>query len=100
EHGRPAHTPAALISRGSLPEQLTIIGTLNDIVIKARGVQPPATLVVGDVVSIQSHLSELLSSSASETQSQACKTQSQARTAETGSQTHTAETGQRAINRG
>ncbi|MCB1306650.1 MAG: uroporphyrinogen-III C-methyltransferase [Leptospiraceae bacterium] len=85
EHGRPAHTPAALISRGSLPEQLTIIGTLNDIVAKVQGVQPPATLVVGEVVSIQSHLTQLISSAVSGAQSQSCGTQSQARTAETGS---------------
>lgn len=52
EHGRSPLTPAALIERGTLPEERVIVGTLADIAAKARavGVRPPATLVVGEVV--------------------------------------------------
>ena len=51
-HGRPGATPAAIIERGTLPEERIVVGTLADIAPRARaaGIRPPATLVVGDVV--------------------------------------------------
>ena len=55
-HGRNAETPIAVIEQGSLPEQHVIIGTLGDIVAKAAGVQPPAAVIVGDVVSLREQM--------------------------------------------
>ena len=51
--GRPLGTPAAIIERGTLPAQRVIEGTLADIVSRAWDVQPPATLVVGEVVKLR-----------------------------------------------
>ena len=44
--------PAAVVASATLPEQLVVIGTLEDVAQKAlrSGLEPPATLVVGDVV--------------------------------------------------
>jgi uroporphyrin-III C-methyltransferase/precorrin-2 dehydrogenase/sirohydrochlorin ferrochelatase len=53
ERGRAEATPAAVISRATLPDERVVVGTLGDIaarVVAAR-VQAPALLVVGDVVS-------------------------------------------------
>ena len=44
--------PAAVVASATLPEQQVVVGTLADVAQQARraGVQPPATLIVGDVV--------------------------------------------------
>ena len=57
-HGRPKHTPAALIERGTQGVQRTASGTLADIVEVAErvGVKPPAVIVVGDVVALRDQL--------------------------------------------
>jgi uroporphyrin-III C-methyltransferase len=52
-NGMPADTPIAVIERGTTPEQVVITGSLADILDKARPIQPPATLVVGDVVRLR-----------------------------------------------
>ena len=51
-HGRSPETPVALIRWGTRPEQQTLTGTLADIEAKvlAAGFEPPAVIVVGDVV--------------------------------------------------
>src|SRR5437762_2146162 len=51
-HGMPEETPAAAIASATLPEQRTVIGTLATLAERAEaaGLEPPATLVVGDVV--------------------------------------------------
>ncbi|GKU75734.1 uroporphyrinogen-III C-methyltransferase [Paenibacillus sp. L3-i20] len=51
-HGKPKHTPVALIRWGTRIEQKTIVGTLETIeaIVKAANFQPPAVIVVGDVV--------------------------------------------------
>jgi uroporphyrinogen III methyltransferase/synthase len=56
--GRSPDTPAALIRRGTTPDQETLTGTLGDIVAKAReqGFRPPAILVVGTVVGLRKTL--------------------------------------------
>ncbi len=55
--GRPADTPIALIANGTLPDQQTVVGTLADIVERARGViRPPAVIVVGPVVTLHQTL--------------------------------------------
>lgn len=48
--GRPATTPAAVISRGTTDEQQVVTGTLADIAERARALPSPATVVVGEVV--------------------------------------------------
>ncbi len=55
-HGRPPQTPVALIRWGTRNEQETVIGTLADIVEKSALVEPPAVIVVGDVVSLADKL--------------------------------------------
>ena len=54
-HGRSATTPAALISKGTLAEERVLEGTLADIAVRAEreGLEPPATLVIGEVVSLR-----------------------------------------------
>ena len=55
---RSPETPAALIERGTLPDQRVIVSTLGGIARAARdaGVEPPAVLVVGDVVRLRDRL--------------------------------------------
>jgi uroporphyrin-III C-methyltransferase len=50
--GHAAETPAAVISRATMPDAQVVVGTLSDIAPRAReaGVQAPALLIVGDVV--------------------------------------------------
>ena len=52
-HGVDPATPAAVISRGTLPEQEVVTGDLADIVGSAAGLESPALLVIGDVVALR-----------------------------------------------
>lgn len=54
-HGRPADTPAAVIQWGTTEHQRTVTGTLADIAARARaaGLDPPALIVVGEVVALR-----------------------------------------------
>ncbi len=54
EHGKDPGTPVAIIERGLRPDQRVTVGTLADIVEKARavGVRPPAVIVIGGVVNL------------------------------------------------
>jgi len=56
--GRPPETPAAIVEKGGWGNQRLVTGTLGDIAEKARRakVEPPAILVVGDVVSLSEQL--------------------------------------------
>ena len=53
-HGKDPGTPVAIIERGLRPDQRVTVGTLADIVEKARatGVRPPAVIVFGGVVNL------------------------------------------------
>jgi len=55
-HGRSPHTPVAVICSGTTSEQESVIGTLADIVEKSALLEPPALIVVGDVVSLADKL--------------------------------------------
>jgi uroporphyrin-III C-methyltransferase len=57
--GRDPETNIAIIERGTTASQRVTVGTLRDIVQKARerGVKPPAVVVIGDVVELQKELS-------------------------------------------
>src|SRR5438477_1858046 len=52
--GAPADAPVAVIASGTLPEQRTVVGTLDDIaeLVAAAGLEPPAPIVIGDVVRV------------------------------------------------
>ncbi|MEW6265202.1 MAG: uroporphyrinogen-III C-methyltransferase [Thermodesulfobacteriota bacterium] len=56
--GRDPATPAALIRWGTTPEQVTLTGTLADLaeLAAAKGLKPPAVLVVGEVVRLRDRL--------------------------------------------
>lgn len=56
--GRDGDSPAALIRRGTMPDQETLTGSIKDIGEKARtrNFRPPAILVVGTVVSLRDEL--------------------------------------------
>lgn len=57
--GKPASTPAALIQSGTLPQQRTVIGTLQELPerVVAAGAGPPALVIVGEVVARRPALS-------------------------------------------
>jgi uroporphyrin-III C-methyltransferase len=57
EHGRSASTPAAVIAHGTLPEQRVVVAPLAGIAAAAGELDPPALVVVGDVVSLARVLS-------------------------------------------
>lgn len=54
KNGLPSTTPAAVVSRGTMPDQKTIIGTVVDIARRAsnEGIEPPALLIIGEVVNL------------------------------------------------
>ena len=53
--GKPADTPAAVVSGGSSPRPAAVRGTLADIAAKTRaaGVLPPAVIVVGEAAALE-----------------------------------------------
>ena len=57
-HGRRATALCAVIEWGTHPRQRTVTGTLASIVsrVKRAAIEPPAVLVVGDVVSLRDRL--------------------------------------------
>lgn len=59
KNGREPQTPVALIRWGTLPDQEVLTGTLENIVARVRetGFQPPAVIVVGEVVNLRQSLS-------------------------------------------
>jgi len=50
--GLSASTPAAVVSRGTLPDQESVTGTLADLAELAAALQSPALVIVGDVVRV------------------------------------------------
>ena len=57
EIGKPKEHPVAVISRGTRPDEKTIVGTLEDIYEKAKDLPTPALIVVGEVVKLRKQLS-------------------------------------------
>jgi uroporphyrin-III C-methyltransferase len=55
-HGKPADTPAAVVASGTVPEQRTIVAPLAQIAHAAHSLDPPALVVVGDVVALAGRL--------------------------------------------
>tara|TARA_R110002167_G_scaffold16689_4_gene64862 strand:+ start:1293 stop:2675 length:1383 start_codon:yes stop_codon:yes gene_type:complete len=58
KHGLPATTPIAMVQSATTAQQKVITGTLMDIQAKAEaaGIEPPALIIVGSVVSLQEKL--------------------------------------------
>jgi len=58
QYGKSQQTPVALIRWGTTPQQQTLVGTLADIAEKVQqaNFQPPALIVVGEVVSLRDSL--------------------------------------------
>jgi siroheme synthase len=48
--GKDPQTPAAVISRGTRPDQRVVVAPLEELAEAARELEPPALVVVGDVV--------------------------------------------------
>jgi uroporphyrin-III C-methyltransferase len=57
--GKAPHTPAAVVSRGTLPDGRSVSGELREIAMLAEALESPALLVVGDVVAVGSGLARL-----------------------------------------
>lgn len=60
-HGRPPATPAAVVQMAYWPEEKVVVGTLRDLprLAQEAKVQPPATIVVGEVVKLRERLTTL-----------------------------------------
>jgi siroheme synthase len=54
--GKDAHTPAAVVSRGTHADGESVTGELGEIAALAAGLESPALLVVGDVVAVSDSL--------------------------------------------
>jgi uroporphyrin-III C-methyltransferase/precorrin-2 dehydrogenase/sirohydrochlorin ferrochelatase len=54
EEGRPATTPVAIVSEGTMPGERTVVSTLGTVAddMQREGVRAPAIVVIGDVVSV------------------------------------------------
>ena len=63
-HGKARVTPAAVVAGGTRPEQRDVIAPLGGIADAAVGLEPPALVVIGDVVLLAARLAphELLES--------------------------------------
>lgn len=56
EHGRSPLTPAAVVSRGTRPDQQVYAGTLAQLASLAQQAQTPALLIIGEVVSLHDEI--------------------------------------------
>lgn len=67
ENGVDDDTPTAMVQKATWNDELTVIGTLNNITEKARnaGVDSPAVTVVGDVVDVHKNVADWLGGSPS-----------------------------------
>jgi uroporphyrin-III C-methyltransferase/precorrin-2 dehydrogenase/sirohydrochlorin ferrochelatase len=61
KHGRPGNCPVSVIADGTMPTQRTIYSTLEGVERRLvdEGVQPPAVVVIGGVVTIAAELAAL-----------------------------------------
>jgi siroheme synthase len=62
DHGMDPTTPAALIERATLPDQRTLIGTVQTLpsVAREHDVVAPALIVVGSVVNLHAELARAM----------------------------------------
>jgi siroheme synthase len=64
EHGRPASTPAAVISCGTTEREQVVTAPLGAIAVAARDLPTPALVVIGEVVAVREALGALRRSAA------------------------------------
>jgi siroheme synthase len=64
EHGLPASTPAAVVSRGTTAEERTVAAPLGTISRATGHLRTPALVVIGEVVSLRETLAALRRSAA------------------------------------
>ena len=60
EAGLPSSTPAAVVSRGTLPDQASVTAPLEEIAERAEALPGPALVVIGDVVAIAARIAPTL----------------------------------------
>ncbi len=55
KNGRDPKTPVAVVRWASMPDQRSVVGTLDNIaeIVKKEGIKPPALTIVGDVVTLR-----------------------------------------------
>jgi uroporphyrin-III C-methyltransferase len=65
-HGKPAETPSAVIASGTTADQRVVVAPLSEIARAACAFDPPALVVIGDVVALADRLAayELLGAAA------------------------------------
>ena len=58
ENGRHPDTPSAVVRWGTRPDQETLVSTLAELpqIVEQRGMKPPATFIVGEVVAMREKL--------------------------------------------
>lgn len=64
EHGKPASTPAAVISRGTMEDERVVVAPLGAIGAAARALPTPALIVIGEVVALREAIGSLRRSAA------------------------------------
>jgi uroporphyrin-III C-methyltransferase len=64
DHGLPAATPAAVVSRGTTAEEQTVVAPLGAVAHAAAKLRTPALVVIGEVVSLRETLAALRRSAA------------------------------------
>jgi len=64
EHGKPASTPAAVVSRGTTDDEQVVVAPLGAIGVAARALPTPALVVIGEVVALRAAIGALRRSAA------------------------------------
>jgi len=64
EHGRPAATPAAVVSAATRPDERVVVAPLGAIARASQGLRTPALVVIGEVVSLREALAGVRRSAA------------------------------------
>jgi siroheme synthase len=55
-HGRAPSTPAAVVRWGATERQTTLVDRLDHLAVSAANVEPPAVIVIGEVVALRERI--------------------------------------------